>query len=54
MRLDTPVGEISFQGALTPKTMITMPSGSQITLERWATLTNGECFVWLDEATEKK
>lgn len=50
MRLDTPVGEISFQGALTPKTMITMPSGVQITLARWATLTNGECFEWLDEA----
>lgn len=50
MTIDTPVGKVSYQGDLNPETMISFKDGSKITLARWATLTNGACLEWLDNA----
>ena len=50
MTINTPVGKITYEGELTPETVITFKNGSKITLARWATLINCACFEWLDNA----
>ena len=55
MKINTPVGKISFEGELTPETIIIfLKDNSKITLARWATLTNGACFEWLEALAEKE
>jgi hypothetical protein len=43
----TPIGEISWNGELKGSTIITFETGGKLTLDQWATLTNGACFEWL-------
>lgn len=47
MTIDTPIGQVSWEGELTPDTVVTLPNGGETPISRWIALTNGDALEWL-------